>query len=67
MQKFFNIISLVACLEFVWAGYKWLEKAEVMVGPIPVGPAEWFALSVGGVMLALITGCGKSLEHRIFG
>ena len=50
------VISLAACIEFVWDGYKWLEKSEVMAGPIPIGPAERFALSVGGGIVALATG-----------
>ena len=51
-----KILVIVGLTEFVWAGYKWLNEAEVSFGPVALGPAEWLALSVAGVLTALFAG-----------
>lgn len=51
-----KILVIVGFAEFVWAGYKWLNKVEVSFGPVVLGPAEWLALSVAGVLTVLFAG-----------
>ena len=48
-----KILVIIGFTEFVWAGYKWWNEVEVSFGPVALGPAEWLALSVAGVLTVL--------------
>lgn len=51
-----NIVFIISIVESVYSGYKWLDDVEFEIGVFSIGPAEWLALSLLGLLVAVFAG-----------